>query len=74
LLLGDKDLLLGWDSLGELSHACHGSGGCSWASRKTTGEPDGSTARLGLQVLIGLSLSLLSETTGAGSVKYSIDE
>jgi len=74
LLLGDKDLLLGWDGLGELSHACHGSSSCLWASRKTTREPDGLTAGLGLQVLIGLSLSLLLETTGAGSVKYSIDE
>jgi len=40
----------------------------------TAGEPDGLTAGLGLLVLIGLSLSLLSDTTGAGSTKYSIDE
>jgi len=68
------DLLLGQDSPGQLSHACHGGGGCLWASRKTTGELDGSTAGLGLRVLIGLSSSLLSEMTGAGSVKYSMDE
>jgi len=40
----------------------------------TAGEPDSSTAGLGLRVLIGLSSLLLSGTTGAGSVKYSIDE
>jgi len=40
----------------------------------TTGELDGLTTGLGLQVLIGLSSSLLSETAGAGSTKYSIDE
>jgi len=46
-----------------------------WASSTTTaGEPDGSTAGLGLLVLIGLSSSLLSDTTGAGSSKYSMDE
>ena len=73
-LLGDMDLLSGWNSLGWLSHACHGSDGCSWASRKTTGEPDGLTTGLGLQVLIELSLLLLLGTTGAGSVKYSMDE
>jgi len=28
LLLGDKDLLSGQDGPGELSHACHGGGGC----------------------------------------------
>ena len=39
-----------------------------------TGEPDGSTTGLGLWVLIELSSLLLSETTGAGSTKYSIDE
>jgi len=38
------------------------------------GEPDGLTAGLGLLVLIGLSLSLLSDTTGAGSARYSIDK
>ena len=32
------------------------------------------TAGLGLLVLIGLSSSLLSDTTGAGSSKYSMDE
>ena len=32
------------------------------------------TTELGLRVLIGLSLSLLSEMTGAGSTKYSIDK
>jgi len=47
-LLGDKDLLLGQDSPDGLSNACHGSGSCLWASRKTTGELDGSTAGLGL--------------------------
>ena len=73
-LLGDMDLLLGRDGLGWLSHACHGGDGCSWASRKTTGEPDGSTVGLELQVLIVLSSSLLSETTGVGSTKYSMDE
>jgi len=46
-----------------------------WASSTTTaGEPDGSTAGLGLLVLIGLSSLLLSDTTGAGSSKYSMDE
>jgi len=68
------DLLSGRDSPGWLSHACHGGGGCLWAPKVTTGEPDGSTAGLGLRVLIGLSSSLSSETTGAGSTKYSIDE
>ena len=47
-LLGDRDLLSGQDSLGWLSHACHGGNGCLWASRKTTGEPDSSTVGLGL--------------------------
>ena len=65
---------MGQDGLGWLSHACHGGGGCLWASRKTTGEPDGSTVGLGLWSLIGLSLLLLSEATGVGSVKYSMDE
>ena len=68
-LLGDMDLLSGWDGLGWLSHACHGGSGCSWASRKITGEPDGSTDGLGLWLLIGLSSSLLLETTGVGSIK-----
>ena len=68
------DLLLGQDGPGWLSHACHGSGGCLCASRKTTAELDGSTAGLGLRVLIGLSSLLLLETTGAGSVRYSMDE
>jgi len=40
----------------------------------TNGELDGSTTGLELQVLMGLSSSLLSEMTGAGSTKYSIDE
>jgi len=40
----------------------------------TAGELDSSTAGLGLLVLIGLSSSLLLDTTGAGSVRYSIDE
>ena len=40
----------------------------------TAGELDSSTAGLGLLVLIGLSSSLLSDTTGAGSARYSIDE
>jgi len=40
----------------------------------TAGEPDGSTAGLGLLVLIGLFSSLLSDTTGAGSSKYSMDK
>jgi len=40
----------------------------------TAGEPDGLTAGLGLLVLIGLSSSLLSDMTGAGSARYSIDE
>jgi len=53
-----------------LSHACHGGGNCSigvsnWMS---------GAAGLGLRSLIGLSSLLLSETTGAGSVKYSMDE
>jgi len=73
-LLGDMDLLLGWDGLGWLSHACHGGSGCLWASKKTIGELDSLTAGLGLQVLIGLSSSLLSEMTGTGSIKYSMDE
>ena len=68
------DLLLGQDGPGWLSHACHGSDGCLWASRKTTREPDGLTTGLGLQVLIELSSLLLSGMTGAGSVKYSMDE
>jgi len=46
-----------------------------WASSTTTaGELDSSTAGLGLLVLIGLSSSLLSDTTGAGSARCSIDE
>ena len=40
----------------------------------TAGELDSSTAGLGLLVLIGLSSSLLSDTTGAGSARCSIDE
>ena len=40
----------------------------------TAGELDSSTAGLGLLVLIGLSSSLLSDTTGAGSARYSIDK
>ena len=68
------DLLSGRDGPGWLSHACHGGGSCSCASRKTTGELDGLTAGLGLRVLMGLSSSLLLETTGVGSVRYSMDE
>jgi len=68
------DLLSGRDGPGWLSHACHGGSSCSWASRKTTGELDSLTTGLGLRVLIELSLLLLSETTGLGSVKYSMDE
>ena len=45
-----------------------------WALKVMTGELVGLTTGLGLQVLMGLSLLLLSETTGAGSTKYSIDE
>jgi len=67
-LLGDMDLLLGQDGPGWLSHACHGGSSFLWASRKTTREPDGLTAGLGLSSL------LLSEMTGAGSIRYSIDE
>jgi len=44
------------------------------APKVITGEPDGSTVGLGLQVLIGLSSLLLLEMTGAGSTKYSMDE
>jgi len=40
----------------------------------TAGELDSSTAGLGLLVLIGLSSSLLSDTTGVGSARCSIDE
>jgi len=40
----------------------------------TAGELDSSTAGLGLLVLIGLSSSLPSDMTGAGSVRYSMDE
>jgi len=40
----------------------------------TAEEPDGLTAGLGLLVLIGLSSSLLSDATGVGSSKYSMDE
>jgi len=45
-----------------------------WALKVITREPVGLTTGLGLQVLMGLSSSLLLETTGAGSTKYSIDE
>jgi len=40
----------------------------------TAGELDSSTAGLGLLVLIGLSSSLLSDTTGVGSARCSIDK
>jgi len=63
------DLLSGCGQ-SSLSHACHGSGNCSiGASNWMSG-----AAGLGLQSLIGLSLSLLLEMTGAGSIKYSIDK
>ena len=69
LLLGDMDLLLGCGRSG-LSHACQSGGDCSIGASNWMSGASG----LGLQSLIGLFSSLLSEMTGVGSIKYSIDE